>query len=59
MLGLIKKKADASNHTKCVFLSNQKCIIQPTRIKLDRCVESYNTLNDLANKVCSSNKQKI
>ena len=60
----------ASNHTKCVFLSNQKCMVQPTLInlypneysqelhyypsaaKLDRCVESCSTLNDLSNKLC-------
>ena len=64
----------ASNYTKCMSLSNQKCMIQPTLInlhtnkysqefnylsfafKLDRCVESCNTLNELFNKVCDSNK---
>ena len=82
MLGVIKKMlivlltsiVNASNHTKCVFLSNQKCKIQPILInlhpdeysqelhyypfvfKLDRCVESCNTLNDLSNKVCVPNK---
>ena len=38
MLGIIKKIfivllssiVNASNHTKCVSLSNQKCMIQPT-----------------------------
>ena len=64
---------NASNHTKCVSLSNQKCEIQPTVInlhpneysqklnypfvvKLNRCVGSCNTLNDLSNKVCVPNK---
>ena len=28
----------------------------PLVVKLDRCVESCNTLNDLSNKVCVSNK---
>ena len=82
MLGLIKKVfiglliglANRSNHAKCVSLSNQKCMIQPTLInlhpneysqefhyypfsvKLDRCVGSCNTLNDLSNKVCVPNK---
>ena len=60
----------ASNHTKCVFLSNQKCMVHPTLInlypneysqelhyypsaaKLDRCVESCSTLNDLSIKLC-------
>ena len=40
MLGLIKKifiglltgLVNASNHTKCISLSNQKCEIQPTLI---------------------------
>ena len=26
--------ANATNHTKCVFLSNQKCMTQPTLINL-------------------------
>ena len=82
MLGLIKKifialltgLVNASNHKKCVLLSNQKCMIQPTvinldpneysqefhyypfAVKLDRCVGSCNTLNDLSNKICLPNK---
>ena len=86
MFGLIKKKVigllltgivNACNHTKCVSLSNQKCMTQPTLInlhpneysqefhyysfavKLDRCAESYNALNNLSNKVCAPIKQKI
>ena len=68
-IGLLTGIVSASNHTQCVSLSNQKCIIQPTLInlhpieysqefhyypfgiKLDRCVRSCNTLNDLSNKV--------
>ena len=71
---LLTGLVNGSNHTKCVFLSNQKCMIQPTLInlhlneysqefpyypfavKLDRCVGSCNTLNDLSNKVCVPNK---
>ena len=42
MFGLIKKMfmellisiINASNHRKCVFLSNQKCMTQPTLINL-------------------------
>ena len=42
MLGIIKKMfivlstsiVNASNHTKCISLSNQKCEIQPTLINL-------------------------
>ena len=58
-----------SNHTMCVSLSNQKCIIilhpneciqefhyYPFAVKLDRCVGSCNTLNDISNKVCFPNK---
>ena len=30
----------------------------PFAIKLDRCVESYNTLSDLSNKVCVPNKKE-
>ena len=30
----------------------------PFAVKLDRCVGSCNTLNDLSNKVCVSNKTK-
>ena len=73
-LGLITTIVNAFNHTKCVSLSNQKCMSQPTLInshpneylqefpyypfavKLDRCVGSCNTLNDLSNKVCVPNK---
>ena len=72
--GLLSGTVSASNHTKCVSLSNQKCMIQPTLInlhpneniqelyyypfalKLDRCVGSGDTLNDLSNKVCVPNK---
>ena len=82
MSGLIKKIftglstgiVSASNHSKCVSLSNQKCMIQPTLInlhpneysqefhyypfavKLDTCVGSCNTFNDVSNKVCLPNK---
>ena len=85
MFGIIKKMfvvllssiGNASNHTKCVSLSNQKCKIQPALInwhsnkysqefdcypfsvKLDRCVGSCNTLNDLSNKACIPNKTEI
>ena len=82
MFGLIKKIfiillrtiVNASNHTKCILLSNQKRMTQPTlinlhaneysqefhhypfAIKLNRCVGSCNTVNDLSNKVCIPNK---
>ena len=75
--GLLISIVDAPNHTKCILLSNQKCMIQPSLpslinlhpieysqefyyypfvFKLDRCIGSCNTLNDLSNKVCVSNK---
>ena len=76
MFGIIKKMfiVNASNHAKCVSLSNQNCEIQPNLInlhpseysqdfhyypfavKLDRCVGSCNTINDLSNKGCVPNK---
>ena len=31
---LLTSIVNASNHTKCVSLSNQKCVIQPTLINL-------------------------
>ena len=42
MLGLLKKTfvgfltglVNGSNHTKCVLLSNQKCMIQPNLVNL-------------------------
>ena len=73
-MGLLINVVDASNHTKWVSISNQKCEIQPTfinlhpneysqkfhyyqfTIKLDKCVGSCNTLNDLSNKVCVLDK---
>ena len=33
-IGLLTSIVSASNHTKCVSLSNQKCIIQHTLINL-------------------------
>ena len=33
-IGLLTSIVSASNHTKCVLLSNQKCIIQHTLINL-------------------------
>ena len=75
-IGLLTGLVNRSNHTKCVLLSNQKCITQPTlinlhpneyvhefhyypyAIKLDRYVGSFNTLNDVLNKVCVPNKTK-
>ena len=33
-IGLLTVLVDGSNHTKCVLLSNQKYMIQPTLINL-------------------------
>ena len=73
-IGLLTGIVSVSNHTKCMLLSYQKCMIQPTLInlrlneyseefhyylfavKLDRFVGSFNTLNDLSNKVGVPNK---
>ena len=67
---------NASNHTKCISLSNQKCEIHHTfinlhldeyrqefhyyafTVKIDKCVGSCNTVNDLSNKVCVPNKME-
>ena len=64
---LLTGPVNASNHTKFVSLSNQKCEIQTTLLTyilkntvksfptihwLDRCVGSFNTPNDLSSKVC-------
>ena len=63
---LFNSIVNASNHTTCVSLSNQKCEIQPISyilintefyyypftVKLDKCVGSCNTPNDLSNKAC-------
>ena len=68
---LLTSIVNASIHTKCLSLSNQKCMIlinlhpneyshefhyYPFAVKLDRCVGSCSTPNDLSNKVCVSNK---
>ena len=73
-IGLLTGLVNGYNDTKCMSLSNQRCMIQltliilhpneysqefhyyPLAVKLDRCVGSCNTLNDLSNKVCVPNK---
>ena len=35
---------------------SQELQYYPFVVKLHKCVESYNTLNDLSNKVCAPNK---
>ena len=73
-IGLLTGLVNASDHTKCILLSNPKCMTKPTLInldpneysvefhyysvavKLDNCVGSCSTINDLCNKVCVPNK---
>ena len=70
-MGLVISIVNASNHLKCLSLSNQKCKIlinlhpneyshefhyYPFAVELDRCVGSCNNLNDLSNKVCVPKK---
>ena len=48
MFGIIKKMfivlltniVNGSNHTKCISLSNQKCLIQPALINLHLGIQS-------------------
>ena len=74
LIGILINIINALNHTKCVFLNNHQCMVQPPLINLhpneynqglhyylfgvdlDRCIRSYNTLNDLSNSVCIPNK---
>ena len=73
---LLSKIVNASNHTKCVALRNQKWEIQttlinlhpneysqelhkPFAVKLDRCVGSCNTPNNLSNKCVFQIKQDL
>ena len=67
-IGLLIVIVSSSNHKRCVSLSNQKCIdLHPNEysqelhlylfaVKLDRCVGSCNTLNELSNKVFVPNR---
>ena len=61
-LELLISIVNASNNTKCMSSRNHKCMIQPTfinlypneflynpfAVKLNRCVGSCNTFNDLS-----------
>ena len=44
LIGLLSSIVNASNHTKCVSLSNQKCMIQPTLINLHTNEYNQNAL---------------
>ena len=71
---LLSNIVNGPNHTKCILLSNQKCMIElllinlhpneysqeshyyPLSVQLDRCAGSFNTFNDLSNKICLPTK---
>ena len=70
---LLSNIVNGSNNIKCMLLTNQKCMTQPTlnlqpnehsqefhcylfAVKLERCIGSCKTLNDLPNKVCLPDK---
>ena len=68
-MGLLVNIINAFNHAKCVLLSNQKLEdstyeysqefhYYPFAVKLDKFLGSCNTLNDLFNIVCVTNKTK-
>ena len=38
--GLLNDLVNGSNHTKCILLSNQKCMIQSTLINLHQWIQS-------------------
>ena len=63
---LLTSIVNASNHTKCISLSNlhpneysQELHHYRLAVKVDRYVGSYTTLNDLSNKVCSRKDTKF
>ena len=77
MFGFIKKMfirlfistVNDSNHTKCIPINNQQCILLTNLfhiltntvkdyVNLDRYVGSCNTLNDLSKRICVPNKKK-
>ena len=47
LTGLVNHNYTKSNHTKSVLLSNQKCMIQPTLVKLHlmNTVKNYITIH--------------
>ena len=45
-IGLLSGTVSASNHKKCVFLRNQKCMIEPTFINLHSSEYSPNKTED-------------
>ena len=70
-MGLLISIVDAFNHTKCIYLSNPKCMIQPNLINshLNEYSQEFHyypflgtldrcvgSCNDLSNKVCVPNK---
>ena len=71
-MGLLISIVNASNHTKCISLSCQECMIQPTLINLhpNEGSQEFHYYpfavkldvledNDLSNKVCIPNKTRF
>ena len=58
---LLTNIVNASNHTKCVSLSNQKCNIQPTLINLhpNKYSQELHMLSILAKDVSSECKYRL
>ena len=54
LIGLLSSIANVSNYTKCVKQSK----MYYSTYKLDKCVGSCNTLNDLSNKVFIPNERE-
>ena len=68
MRGLIKKTfievliglVNGSNQTKCMSLSNQKCMTHPTLINLHHTVKNFTGIYfRLSNEVCVPNKMEV
>ena len=66
-IGLLTGLVNGSNYRKCASLSNKKCKnarnedshefeYYPFSVKLDRFAGSCNTINDLSNQLCITNK---
>ena len=45
-IALLSNIVNGTKHTKCVLLSNQKCIIQPTLINLHTVKNLMNTVKN-------------
>ena len=50
-IGFLTSIVSAFNHTKCVSLSNQKCMAQPTLFNLHPNVKNYTTIHLRLNEI--------